>query len=263
MRPEFGTGSTGTTPPVLVSAAQFEEQLAKGNMSAVDIVERAHRLGAAGVEFRPECFPAPAGDSSAAAAKAAIGERGMSLAYAGRSQLYATSPEGAASLLADLKMASLLGSELLRVFVGPGLGTQVGSSHAGSAVTAARERGVRLAVENYVRIPGNTVAEVWSAVEPLDPEVVGVNVDIGNYKKNGQDPLEALNQLASRVFYCHFKDIADRADGPVTTYPGDGQLPLAEIVAKLRSLGGELRVALEYPALNDDARIQAGLNFFH
>ena len=108
----------------------------------------------------------------------------MLLTYAGTQGLYAGTPEIAGQLLRDIEDATELGAQFVRVFSGAGQNTEFGQTAAGRVL--ARDLGRRLVVENFVREPGNTLAEVEQAVAELDPAVVGVNVDIGNYYKNGR-----------------------------------------------------------------------------
>jgi sugar phosphate isomerase/epimerase len=250
-----------TSPPVLISAAVYEEDIKNGEVTASGLIDRAQQLGAAGVEYRPYCFVDGRGELKECRTRAEAD--GLLLTYAGTQGLYAGTAEIAEQLLRDLEDAAELGAQLVRVFTGAGLSAESGRIAAARAVERARDLGLRLVVENFVRVPGNTLAEVEQAVAELDPAVVGVNVDIGNYYKNGQDPLAAVDRLHDRIRYSHFKDIADGPAGPVTTYPGNGGLPLTGIVARLRSLAPVPLIALEYAGGSQaDHRVSQGLDYF-
>ena len=195
-----------------VCGTPFEPALRSGAMAAGELADVARSLGAAGVEYRTVYWRDRERDVPAAAARA--NELGLTCTYASFAMLYDADPQNQDDLVRALDEAATLGSPLLRVFAGPGPVDAAARAAAERAVDAAAERAVVLAVENYVKVPGNTLNEVVAAGEPLNPDVVGVNVDLGNYAKNDHDPLACLITLLPRVVYCHFKDVRDVDGAP-------------------------------------------------
>ncbi len=136
---------------VLISVVQFGDALTTGAMPIVDLLDVAQRLGADGVEFRPQFWQAKETERDAVRTHAE--QTGMRVAYATMGTLFGTDP---ASLREDIDDARVLGSPILRVFPGP-IPTdddQAGWKASNGIVQYAREHGVTLALENYSGTPG-------------------------------------------------------------------------------------------------------------
>src|SRR3954454_15321576 len=106
-----------TPVAALISTMQFHDALGAGRLSLLGVVEAAHRLGAGGVEFRPDYWQDK--DRDIASLRRAIGQRGLVATYATFATLFNTELEGDDRLRRDVDDAVALGSPLLRVFLGP------------------------------------------------------------------------------------------------------------------------------------------------
>ncbi len=241
------------THDVYVCGTPYEKLLRSGEMTSLDLAPIAVKVGAQGVEYRSTYWQDVDAELPAVVAQAA--GLGLRCTYASFATLFATDAVGRADLLRDIGHAKALGSPLLRVFRGGG----DDDTGAREALEVARDAGIRLALENFVNAPGNRLADVLGTVTALDSPALGVNVDIGNYVKNGQDPLEAVAALAPWTIYCHFKDVREGPDGPVATFPGNGFVDLRQILA---ALDPDLPFGFEYPGGDDpEAAIRAGVEY--
>ena len=52
-----------------------------------------------------------------------------------------------------------------------------------------------------------TPAEVERLAAGLDPELIGICLDVGHYTVGGGDPVAALRELGDRVTHIHLKDV--------------------------------------------------------
>jgi len=238
---------------IYVCGTPYEKRLRAGEMSVLDLAPIAAKVGAQGVEYRTVYWRDV--DTELPAVVQQLADLGLKATYASFATLYGAGTEEREGLLRDIQHARMLGSPLLRVFRGGG-GDDTG---AREALAAARAAGVRLALENFVKSPGNRLADVLGTVEELDSPALGVNVDVGNYVKNGQDPVTAIAVLAPWTVYCHFKDVREGTDGPVATYPGNGFVDLAAVLAALHP---DVPFGFEYPGEGDpEAAIRAGVEY--
>ncbi|GAA1861312.1 sugar phosphate isomerase/epimerase family protein [Asanoa iriomotensis] len=238
---------------VYVCGTPYEKALRSGEMSVLDLGPIAAKVGAAGVEYRTVYWQDVETELPAVVDQAAA--LGLCVTYASFATLYGGDEDTEAGLLRDIAHARALGSPLLRVFRGAGDDDTV----ARAVLAAAEAAGVTLALENFVKAPGNRLAEVIGTVRALDSPALGVNVDVGNYVKNGQDPVAAAAALAPWTVYCHFKDVRMGDDGPVATYPGNGFVDLPAVLA---ALDPDVPFGFEYPGEGDpESAIRAGLEY--
>ena len=73
--------------------------------------------------------------------------------------------------------------------------------------TATREAGHRAAFHPHAGTFIETPAEVERLVSRLDPDLIGICLDVGHYMVGGGDPLQALRDLGERVTHVHLKDV--------------------------------------------------------
>jgi sugar phosphate isomerase/epimerase len=226
--------------PVLISVVQYQEGLTAGTTSIVDLFDAAHRLGADGVELRPQFWKEKARELPAARDRAS--QHDLMITYATMGRLFDTDPS---SLRQDIDDARALGSPFLRVFPGPlpadddRAGWDAGREIARYATT----QGVVLALENFVGTPGGTLAEIERALDHI-PELT-TNIDIGNYPRHGQDVPTAIRSIGARAVSAHLKDQGEAADSGSTAL-GDGTLPLAAIMSELDRLPQRLLYIFEF-----------------
>lgn len=238
---------------VYVCGTPYEKPLRSGEMSVLDLGPIAVKVGAQGVEYRTVYWQDV--DSELPAVVDQLAELGLRVTYASFATLYGGDADTKAGLLRDIDHARALGSPLLRVFRGAGDDETI----AREVLAAAEAAGVKLALENFVTAPGNRLTDVVATVEALDSPALGVNVDVGNYVKNGQDPVTAVAALAPWTIYSHFKDVREGADGQIATYPGNGFVDLPAVLA---ALDPDVPFGFEYPGEGDpESAIRAGLEY--
>lgn len=246
--------------PVLISVAQYMDELETGAMTIFEVIEAAQRLGADGVELRREVWPRQ--EEEVEAARARIEALGLIVTYATFATLFNADKEGDKILRQDIETASKLGSPLFRVFQGPAPADEdkAGWAVGQAAVEYAASLGVTIALENYARTPGGTLAEIQRVLERIPSPALATNIDIGNYAGHGQDILEAIEAVGERAVYAHLKDIGspDRD----LTYLGGGTLPMAEIITALDRLPQRILYCFEFRGGGDpEGRIKKSLAY--
>ena len=73
--------------------------------------------------------------------------------------------------------------------------------------TEARDAGHRVAFHPHAGTFIETPAEVEELARRLDPDLVGICLDVGHYLVGGGDPVRALRDLGDRVTHLHLKDV--------------------------------------------------------
>lgn len=247
--------------PVLISVMQYGDELNAGTLATRDVIDAAARLGAAGIEIRPEFWRDKAGELPEARDR--IAALGLIVTNATFNTLFSAEPDGAARLREDIDDSRALGAGQLRVFSGPiPADDDAASWAAGEAIIAyAADRGIVLALENYAWMPGGRLAEMTRILDRLPSTALGANIDIGNYARHGDDPVAAIRAIGARAVSAHLKD----HDGAPnwTSHPlGGGTLPLGAIMAELERLPQPLRYCFEFLGGGDpDGRIASSLAY--
>jgi protein FrlC len=106
----------------------------------------------------------------------------------------------------------------------------------------------------------------WAKLKPLLLEFkspyFGVNFDIGHAAVAGEDIVETLKDAKDFVSNIHFEDIKDRVH--VHLVPGEGDLPLIEVVNYLKSINYQkgLTVELYNHSHRADAAIEDTRDYF-
>jgi len=247
------------TRRALISTVQFEAELRSGALRLVDLVQVAQRLGVDGVEFRDVYWTDKANEI--AAVRGATSEAGLIATYATLVTLFDAS-ENRDQLRQAVDDAVALGSPLLRIFPGqrPAAEDQSAWRAAADAIDDAARHGVVIALENFQKAPGCHLAEVSSILDRVPSSALGTNLDIGNYALNGEDLSNAIRTLGARIVSTHLKDVKDTPHGPVSTYLGDGNLPLPTLLADLDRLPGQILYCFEFGGGGDpEGRIRKSL----
>src|SRR5262245_53937304 len=112
----------------------------------------------------------------------------------------------------------------------------------------ARDRGVRIAVENYGGVD-LLARELRWLIEAVGPDAVGACLDTGNPAYGGEDPLLSAELLAEYAVSTHARDTAiwESEDGAWAqwTVAGEGNVDLASIVRLLAERAPACPIDLE------------------
>jgi sugar phosphate isomerase/epimerase len=238
-----------TSHPFLISAVQFERDLNAGNLSVADLAHLAVKHGASGVEYRDVHWRQR--EEEIAFLSGQLQSARLQAVYAVLTPLYHPDPAQPQQLFRDIDDAATLGAKLLRV----PLGTSPAADAEGDAlresarlaVAQAAQRGIRIAVENNSRAPGEKISAIRAALMDIRSSALGTNLDFANYATTGQDPLIAIRALGPRIIYVHAKDARRTERGLQSTFLGGGTLPLREIFAALAKTGREFQLCFEFP----------------
>lgn len=243
--------------PIVISAVQYQDELAAGRMDVLDVVKAAKRLGTDGVELRRDYWRER--ERELAASRDLVAGLDLLVTYATTATLFNANEEGTRILRQDIDDALALGSPQLRVFQGEAPADDDAAWDAAKdAVGYAASRGIVLALENFARTPGRTVAEIKRVLDRIQSPALATNIDVGNYALNGEDVVAAVRSLGSRAVSSHLKDNI----GASTTYLGGGTLPLRDILAELDRLPRRLVYCFEFEGGGDpDGRIVQSLAY--
>lgn len=231
--------------PVLLSAMQFEDQLKGGLLSVWEVIDIAVRVGADGIELRRETWPRLDAEISQAASR--IRESGLLVTYATQATLFTGSAQGQQQQRRDIEAAAVLGAPFVRFFPGRTPRDDDGSAwaRAQEVVDYAAVHGTAIALENYARTPGGTLAEIQGALARIPSPALRTNLDVGNYPNHGQDVVAAVHSLADRIVAAHLKDKTGRPSDP-PTFLGAGTLPLQQILNALDRLPQRVHYTFEF-----------------
>jgi len=247
--------------PILISVAQYEDELTSGTKNIFDVIDTAQRLGVDGVELRRETWPQMQNELETARAR--IEEVGLLVTFATHATLFNADAAGDAQLRRDIDTAQALGSPQLRVFQGPlpGENDDAGWAAGRAAVEYAAEQGMVIALENYARTPGGTLAEMQTVFGRIESPALSANIDIGNYYLHDEDIPTAIRAVGPRAVSAHIKDQTGQPGDPPTVL-GAGVLPLREIFAELERLPQRLIYCFEFRGGGDpEGRIQTSLDY--
>lgn len=152
---------------------------------------------------------------------------------------------------ASCTYAAELGARWILVPVTPGgeevdhaTGTARWTEMMQSVAPLAADLGVVLCLENVGRGYGKSAAELANMVDTVNSPGVAVYYDVGNALAFGNDPVEEIKFLGSRIAAVHIKD--READ-----LLGKGIVPIADCVKTLREIGYGDWLVLETPPTED------------
>lgn len=241
--------------PILLSVIQYTDELEAGQMTMLDVVEKAKTLGLSGVELRPEPWQNIQAELPAVCDR--IRALGLVVVFATTGTLFSDQAE--VDLKRDIDSAKALGSPFLRIFPG-----QVPAKNDGKWAVAQRivdyatSQGVDLALENFGATPGNTLAEITTVLAHF--KTMKTNVDMGNYAGAGQDVVTAIDALKDRIVYVHAKDVSDQTPGAFAL--GEGNMPLRDIFGALDALPQDVIYCFEFGGGGEpDARLTRSVAF--
>lgn len=250
---------TDSHRPILISVVQYAGELTSGTLAVNDVIAAAARLGADGVEIRPQFWRDR--ERELPQARETIAAHDLVVTYATMTTLFAADPTEARQLRQDIDDTQRLGATQLRVFQGPAPADDDAAGWAGGQETVdyAAARGVTLALENFVGSPGGTIAESVRTLGKLP--ALAVNFDTGNYPHHGEDVRDAIRAFGARAVSAHLKDQSGPPDW--VSHPlGAGDMPLPEIMAALDALPQRLIYCFEFQGGGDpDARIAQSIAY--
>lgn len=167
--------------------------------------------------------------------------------------------------------ALFYGAKIVRVFAGD-LGEGISYDDAlvyiidglTQASEYAKGQGVQLALENHGKLAGRAdqVKYILESIkEKVGPNIIGANVDTGNFLLVDQDSSQAVDELAKYTFMVHFKDFKEVAEGAlyyslnnngyIGTVIGEGDVDLVSCLKALKQAGFSGPLNLEYEGLED------------
>lgn len=227
-----------------ISAVRFEAELRSGSMLVLDLAPIAVMHGAQGVEYRDVYWKDKAKELPAVREQAATMK--LKVTYTTVTTLYNKDQANQKRLFQDIEDAKALESPLLRVQPGvrPGAARE---DAAKAAIEHVAHPGVKLALENNSKAPGENLSDIKATLEEFNSPALGTNMDFANYATNDQDPVQAIKILAPWIVYVHAKDAREDAKGWMTTYLGGGTLPLRDIMAALDATGRSFPFCFEFP----------------
>jgi sugar phosphate isomerase/epimerase len=239
----------------------FEDELKARQHTMLDLVNIAHRLGADGIELRREPWPGQAEELAAVRRQAEA--LGLLIIYATMATLFNDNPAGEQALYEDIATAKALGAPQLRVFQGPAPDdlTDPAWEKARQAIDEAAGHGLVLALENYARTPGGTLAEIKRVLDEIQSPSLTTNIDFANYYGRDEDIFNAIQTVGSRASSAHLKDVADDSDDRLT-YLGGGQLPMDRIMDALDALPQKILYCFEFRGGGDpEGRIEKSIAY--
>ncbi len=117
-----------------------------------------------------------------------------------------------------------------------------------AACSHAALRGRTLAIEAGSKTLVNSPDLLERLMQEVDSPALRINLDPANLYKAGHDPVQAVYQLSEYIVHAHAKD-AKLVDGAfIEPRLGDGDVPLKEFFAALKSVGFAGVVAIEREA---------------
>jgi sugar phosphate isomerase/epimerase len=207
------------------------EVFARGSL---DVVAEARRLELDFALLQTSFLGDPA-DFSPAAFLAEAGEVALGLSWGARAGFeFGQRRDALESLVAWLYPAAQLGLPLMRIVAG-------GPAHRGEPVgqvagllreacAAARDHGLRLALENHGDLTGTQIERLLEQVG----EDLRVCFDTANALRVGDDVAAVARRLAPAIEILHVKDCLgsweDPVAGPVSVPLGEGVIPIREVL---------------------------------
>jgi len=243
------------------------------SIAPVEFVKICSELGVDGVEFAVRHVPG--GAAEAKEVRKACDDAGLVVACCNASADFATPGDEAAQKRRDevasiIEFGEAIGARTMM------LGTAVPAGMTPEELRRSAAAGIRECLDLMERASftfnmenrGGSQALVTGRSEHIKEmvEAVGspkfrVTLDTGNFVAAGEDPVSALDVLASYVIHVHWKDMkfigaseAERAD-PVKYSAGvigEGDTDLAAVAKRLAEMGYDGFVSLEVTGCQED-----------
>ncbi|WP_295463653.1 TIM barrel protein [uncultured Pseudomonas sp.] len=237
-------------PEIAITTSAFGADVVRpqGQAAWLDLIAAA---GASHVEIRAELFD---GEPDFDALRDAIAAAGLGCVYSVPLELWPTAG-GALSprLFTALDEARRLGADTLKVSLGHY--RPAADLTALSALLA--DEGPQLLVENDQTVQGGRLEPLRAFIQAARAAQlpVGLTFDIGNWRWQNEDPLQAARLLGADVRYLHCKAVRRRAGGLHAVHP-----EAADLLAWQGLMGyfpAGLRRAIEFPLMGADLLAEA------
>jgi len=119
----------------------------------------------------------------------------------------------------------------------------------GTLEKMVRQYDIRIAIHNHG--PGDkkypSPLDVLRLVKTLDQRM-GVCIDVGHTVRIGQDPVEAIQKCATRLYDFHLKDVTAAAPQGKSIEVGRGVIDIVAVLKQLVKIQYQYHLALEYEA---------------
>ncbi len=116
----------------------------------------------------------------------------------------------------------------------------------------ARQQGVRILIEPEPGLLIENSRQFTSFFGELDPEVFGLNCDLGHFFCVGEDPALVVQQLHSVIHHFHLEDISASREH-YHLIPGDGAIDLPRVLQAISQVGYEGFVTVELYTYEEQA----------
>lgn len=169
---------------------------------------------------------------------------------------------------AALDLAAAVGAPCISVSSGrtqahvpPAEGFRYFAQSLATLCDRAASVGVRVGVEYEPALLVETADEVAWLIDRVGHPALGVNLDIGHAVCAGEDAVDSVERLASRIWNVHVEDIRGRKHHHLV--PGEGDLDFDRVIAALARVGYEGALTVELYTCADRADEAAGRAFAH
>ncbi|MBS1724474.1 MAG: sugar phosphate isomerase/epimerase [Armatimonadetes bacterium] len=264
-----------------VSMYCYVRAVKAGQLDIHGFVHEAKRIGADGVELLDFFYSDP--NAEREGIKEVLAATGLPCPIFSVANNFAkTDPAEREAQLQRIRFgvdeAVFFGAGVVRVFAGD-VSDTVGFDQARAwivdglslASDYARNRGVKLALENHGKLAGRS-DQVRGLIQDVRQrcghDTLGANPDTGNFVLVDQDSAEAVSDLADVANMVHFKDFKP-GDGPYQalsgktfrgTVIGEGTVDLGACIQGLQTGGFDGWLSLEYEGEGDPvAEVQSSL----
>ena len=116
----------------------------------------------------------------------------------------------------------------------------------------AREAGIRVLIEPEPGLLIENSSQFKKLFEKLDPEIFGLNFDIGHFFCVGEDPVLLVRELRNCIHHFHLEDIAETREHH-HLMPGKGAIDLRRVLEAIDSIDYSGFVTVELYTYEDNA----------
>lgn len=111
----------------------------------------------------------------------------------------------------------------------------------------AKDKGVRILIEPEPGLLIENSFQLRSFLEDLDPEVFGLNFDIGHFFCVGEDPSACIREMREAIYHFHLEDIAATREHH-HLLPGKGAIDFTKVMGAIQDIDYDGFITVElYP----------------